>query len=139
MNNLIYNTVILSYSGAIHFAKLFSPKARLWVNGRKNWRKQLIEKRKLDDNWLWFHCASLGEYEDSCEIVLEIRKKQPQLKALLTFFSPSGYEQLKNSKNFLFLRRLEFILIGTKALIFMVHRKVFTKHTKSHSNTFDFN
>lgn len=100
MNNLIYNTVILSYSGAIHFAKLFSPKARLWVNGRKNWRKQLIEKRKLDDNWPWFHCASLGEYEDSCEIVLEIRKKQPQLKALLTFFSPSGYEQLKNSNDF---------------------------------------
>lgn len=138
MTNLIYNTFILSYSGAIHFAKLFNPKARLWVNGRKDWRKQLIGKRNMDDNWLWFHCASLGEYEDSCEIVLEIRKKQPQLKALLTFFSPSGYEPLKNSKDFDFIMYLpadkpsnvtDFLTILQPTVVFFSRSELWLNYT----------
>ena len=79
---------------------LHDAKARKWIDGRKNWRKELLKKRKPDEKWIWFHCSSVGEYEDSCIIFSEILKQCPEKKSILTFFSPSGYELLKESPDY---------------------------------------
>ncbi|HXB41360.1 MAG TPA: glycosyltransferase N-terminal domain-containing protein, partial [Bacteroidia bacterium] len=82
----------------IRFASLFNHKAKLWVKGRKNIFEKiestLKEKIKPGDKVIWFHCASLGEFEQG-RPVLEKLKRQ-NVKVVLTFFSPSGYEIRKN-------------------------------------------
>jgi 3-deoxy-D-manno-octulosonic-acid transferase len=73
------------------------PKARKWVSGRKNWRKQL-------STWggkktIWMHCSSLGEFEQGRPLLDAIAKEYPDRDILLSFFSPSGYEIRKNYGN----------------------------------------
>ncbi|MDX2248527.1 MAG: glycosyltransferase N-terminal domain-containing protein [Bacteroidia bacterium] len=77
-------------------ASRFHPKAALWVAGRKNWRKVLAEKVGAGQNWIWFHCASLGEFEQCRNLIEWIKTHRPTYKILITFFSPSGYEVRKN-------------------------------------------
>ncbi len=75
----------------------FNPKARLWVEGRRNWELGLAQK--LAGNVapiVWFHAASLGEFEQGRPVIEAFRKQYPAYKILLTFFSPSGYEVRKN-------------------------------------------
>lgn len=71
-------------------------KARLWMNGRKNWKARLSERCTPDKNWIWFHCASLGEFEDGRAVIEETKKQFPECSILLSFSSPSGYEVKKN-------------------------------------------
>jgi len=72
-------------------------KSRLWVNGRKDWRTRLVDWRKNNPGELyWFHCASLGEFEQGRPVMERLRKERPDVLVLLTFFSPSGYEVRKN-------------------------------------------
>jgi 3-deoxy-D-manno-octulosonic-acid transferase len=97
MLNLLYNCSIRAYSFLIKGTGPFHPKAKLWVKGRKGGLEQFKQLRQEHENWSWFHCSSLGEYEDCCEIMLEIARRTPENKILLTFFSPSGYEALKGS------------------------------------------
>ncbi len=92
----IYSLAIAAYVLLIHLASLFSPKAKLWVNGRKNWRTKLHEAIPKNKNVVWFHCASLGEFEQARPIMEAYTKKTPGDFLLLTFFSPSGYEIKKN-------------------------------------------
>ncbi len=75
----------------------FSPKMKLFVNGRKNVFKTLNEKIKAEDKTIWFHAASLGEYEQGLPVMEQIRAKYSNYKIVLTFFSPSGYEVRKNN------------------------------------------
>jgi 3-deoxy-D-manno-octulosonic-acid transferase len=92
-----YTLSILLYRAAIGIAALFVPKARLWVNGRRNWEKLLSEKlRQNPGPVIWMHCASLGEFEQGRPILEALRTEKPGHKLLLTFFSPSGYEVRKN-------------------------------------------
>ena len=93
---LFYNLGIFFYSLAIKFSSLFNAKAALFVNGRKNWENELKEKVKDGEKYCWFHCASLGEFEQCRPVIEEVRSKIPEYKILLTFFSPSGYEIRKN-------------------------------------------
>jgi 3-deoxy-D-manno-octulosonic-acid transferase len=93
---LLYNTGIMLYTLAIRIAALFSGKAALWVRGRKDWQGQITEKIKNKDKVLWVHCASLGEFEQGRPVIEEIRHEKPDLKIVLTFFSPSGYEIRRN-------------------------------------------
>ncbi|MEM7037875.1 MAG: glycosyltransferase N-terminal domain-containing protein [Bacteroidota bacterium] len=86
-----YQTGIHLYGFGARVASLFSDKARKWVKGRKDWKASLRAKIS-DGNWIWFHCASLGEFEQGRKLMEEIRVKYPDYKLLLTFFSPSGYE-----------------------------------------------
>ncbi|MBN1199768.1 MAG: 3-deoxy-D-manno-octulosonic acid transferase, partial [Bacteroidales bacterium] len=96
----LYTLSILLYGLAIRIAALFSPKARQWVSGRKGLFREL-------DNWLqsngkngiegwkgtvWFHCASLGEFEQGRPLIEGFRELYPGYRILLTFYSPSGYE-----------------------------------------------
>lgn len=97
---LIYSLVLSFYRLAIGVVSFFSPKAKLWIDGRKNWRA--IYKTKLSGlqtQPLWFHISSVGEFEQGKPILEEFRIKYPNIPLVLTFFSPSGFELLKNTKD----------------------------------------
>ena len=76
---------------------LFNHKIKLGVKGRANTFNSLKNEIKKDDKTLWFHCASLGEYEQGLPVFNVLRKDYPKHKIVLTFFSPSGYEIRKNA------------------------------------------
>jgi 3-deoxy-D-manno-octulosonic-acid transferase len=76
---------------------LFNKKLMLGVRGRSETFKILKKHIKIEDKVIWFHCASLGEYEQGLPVFEEIRQTYPSHKILLSFFSPSGYEIRKNS------------------------------------------
>lgn len=94
----LYNLGIHAFKLGLQLASPFNPKAKLWLEGRKNWQEKLknkVENLKLE-NAIWFHCASLGEFEQGRPVIEKIKKENPQQKIVLTFFSPSGYEIQKN-------------------------------------------
>lgn len=121
----IYNFSIRLYTSFIRIVAFFNPKAKLWVEGRRDWERRYKEmydvgcmmydlKEGGDKNTsyiihhtsnilhptskklAWFHCASLGEFEQGRPVIEAFRAKYPDFKILLTFFSPSGYEIRKN-------------------------------------------
>jgi len=94
--SILYTISIRLHIIAIHIAALFKAKAKLWVKGRKNIFQKLTEAIKKDQDIVWFHCASLGEFEQGKPIIEGYKLKYPNHKILLTFFSPSGYEIRKN-------------------------------------------
>jgi len=75
----------------------FSPKMKLFVNGRKTVFGTLEQKINSSDKTIWFHAASLGEYEQGLPVMEKIKEKFPNHKIVVTFFSPSGYEVRKNN------------------------------------------
>lgn len=95
----IYNFGIYSYTLLIHFLSPLNKKAKLWVGGRKKVFTNL-EKFKNASNKpiIWFHCASLGEFEQGRPIIEKVKKEKSEYRILLTFFSPSGFEVRKNYK-----------------------------------------
>tara|TARA_B100001142_G_scaffold47783_1_gene44638 strand:- start:1239 stop:2426 length:1188 start_codon:yes stop_codon:yes gene_type:complete len=92
----IYNISIWFSLAIIHLSKLFHKKARLWVEGRKNIFHKLKQSTKNKKDIVWFHCASLGEFEQGKPLIEYYKKQHPNHKILLTFFSPSGFEVRKN-------------------------------------------
>ena len=94
--NLFYSIAMRSYSGMVAMASLFgNDKARLWWKGReRQWEKLRSENK--DDEWIWVHVSSLGEFEQGLPVIERLKEKYPHYKILLTFFSPSGYEPRKN-------------------------------------------
>ena len=94
---VLYNISTYLFLVAIHFATIFNAKARLWVKGRKSIFKKLEQTLSNTENIVWFHCASLGEFEQGKPIIKAYKQKHPTHKILLTFFSPSGYEIRKNT------------------------------------------
>jgi 3-deoxy-D-manno-octulosonic-acid transferase len=81
----------------MHLAAVFHPKAKKWVEGRSNWHEQLSSWRTRHPGKLyWFHCASVGEFEQGRPLIEAIKQKQPEVLILITFFSPSGYEMRKH-------------------------------------------
>lgn len=95
---LLYRLFLLLYKLAIQLASLWNSKAKSWVNGRQNWEQSLASKMKTSGPGfvVWMHCASLGEFEQGRPVIEAIRKRYPDVKIMLTFFSPSGYEIRKN-------------------------------------------
>ncbi|MCO5242014.1 MAG: 3-deoxy-D-manno-octulosonic acid transferase [Chitinophagaceae bacterium] len=97
---ITYNVFIRLYGFALKLASLWNPKAKLWVNGRKNFFEKLEKKQKsLTNNnqpVIWMHCASLGEFEQGRPVLEKIREQQPHSNIIVTFFSPSGYEIRKD-------------------------------------------
>jgi 3-deoxy-D-manno-octulosonic-acid transferase len=91
----LYNLGIRCYGLILNLAALFVPKARLWVNGRKGWRGRYQELSNYQDGY-WFHCASLGEFEQGRPVMEALRNMHPERPLIVTFFSPSGYEIRKN-------------------------------------------
>ena len=94
-----YNIFLFLYRTGISIASLWNKKARLWLDGRKNIFNRLsAELRTQDSKIIWFHCSSLGEFEQGRPVIENLRKQIPNSKFLLTFFSPSGYEIRKDYK-----------------------------------------
>ena len=91
-----YNILIYFYNYCILIASLFNKKARLWRKGRKDIFKKIKYRINSDENIVWFHASSLGEFEQGRPVIEAFRKKHPNYKILLTFFSPSGFEVRKN-------------------------------------------
>ncbi len=92
----MYNLAIYLYLLAVKFVGLFSKKVKLMRKGHKQVFDILRQSIDKDSQYLWFHAASLGEFEQGRPLIERIRKCYPQYKILLTFFSPSGYEVRKN-------------------------------------------
>lgn len=93
----VYNFFISVYAILIKAASFSNFKAKQWVFGRKNWRRNLTLKVSYfqTDNRVWFHCASFGEFEQGRPLIEAFKKKYPEYKIILSFFSPSGYEYFK--------------------------------------------
>ncbi|MDZ7934403.1 MAG: glycosyltransferase N-terminal domain-containing protein [Emticicia sp.] len=111
MLQLLYNFSIHAYSFIISVLASFNSKAKFWVDGRKNIFEKLSSTslsnpfpersrstvaERSRSTVAWFHCASLGEFEQGRPVIEAFRAKYPAYKILVTFFSPSGYEIRKN-------------------------------------------
>lgn len=88
---LLYNAGVILYYLAIYIASFFNSKARLWINGRR------ITATTTGNKSIWFHFASLGEFEQGRPVLEKMRQLHPSAKIVITFFSPSGYEVRKNT------------------------------------------
>lgn len=93
---IFYNIGIYAYTFAIRLAAPFHEKAALWVKGRKGIRGKILSLPRGKERLIWFHAASLGEFEQGRPVMEALKQANPDLKILLTFFSPSGYEIRKN-------------------------------------------
>ena len=89
----LYTIGIWFYGLGIRIASLFNEKAKQWVRGRKGIFAELEKTFDGKTYPIWMHCASLGEYEQAKPLIEKIKKEQPEIKILTTFFSPSGYVQ----------------------------------------------
>lgn len=94
---LLYYAGVTLYTLAIRLAALFgNTKASQWIRGRRHLFRAIAKAVKPGERRIWMHCASLGEYEQGKPLFEEIRRRNPEVKLFLTFFSPSGYEVRKN-------------------------------------------
>ena len=94
---LIYNIAIIKVRVLIFILKFFNSKIRSFNNQRKNVIKKLESSISKNDNHIWIHVASLGEYEQGLPIFKEIKSLYKNHKIILSFFSSSGYEVQKNN------------------------------------------
>ena len=93
----LYNLIVQIAGFLLKIVALFSPKIKLFVDGRKPVFEILKDKISPNDKTIWFHAASLGEYEQGLPVIEKIKIKFPNHKIVVTFFSPSGYEVRKNN------------------------------------------
>ncbi len=95
--HILYNLLIHITAFGLGVAARFNKKMRLFVEGRKNVFDNLQEKISPTDKTVWFHFASLGEFEQGVPIMEEVRKLKPDHRFIISFFSPSGFEIKKNT------------------------------------------
>jgi 3-deoxy-D-manno-octulosonic-acid transferase len=93
----LYNLIVILAAQVIKIVALFSPKIHLFVKGRKNVFATLSSQIKDGDKTIWFHAASLGEFEQGLPVMEQLKTLNPEHKIVVTFFSPSGYEVRKNN------------------------------------------
>ncbi len=93
----LYNVLVVLAGFVLRIAALFSPKMKLFIDGRKTVLSTLQSRISRFDHTIWFHAASLGEYEQGLPVMEAIKAEFPTHKIVLTFFSPSGYEVRKNN------------------------------------------
>ncbi|MER3499566.1 MAG: 3-deoxy-D-manno-octulosonic acid transferase [Chitinophagaceae bacterium] len=96
MSLLFYNIFLWLYKMGIYAASLWNKKAAKWIAGRKNIFQKIENNINTDRPVIWFHCASLGEFEQGRPLMEKLRKEYSQHSIVLSFFSPSGYEVRKN-------------------------------------------
>jgi 3-deoxy-D-manno-octulosonic-acid transferase len=95
-----YHIFLLIFRAGVNIAALQNQKAKLWLQGRRNWQENL--KRNIQENFsagkptVWMHCASLGEFEQGRPLFEQLKEQSSDTNFLVTFFSPSGYEVCKN-------------------------------------------
>lgn len=94
---LIYSVIVSIAGLLLQIFAFFIPKINLFVTGRKDVFSTLKSKIKPDDKTIWFHAASLGEYEQGLPVIEKMKENHPNHKIIVSFFSPSGYEVRKNN------------------------------------------
>jgi len=92
----MYNIVIFLYLCGVAIASIFNEKVRKMWRGERQAIRIIKEKMNPNAQYVWFHAASLGEFEQGRPLMEQLRREHPEYKILLTFFSPSGYEVRKN-------------------------------------------
>ena len=95
--HFIYSSIVSIVASLLEIIALFVPKIKLFVAGRKVVFPLLETKISPDDKTVWFHAASLGEYEQGIPVIEKIKEHYPNHKIIVSFFSPSGYEVRKNN------------------------------------------
>ncbi len=95
----LYRLFLFLYVRMAKLLSLFNPKAKAWIDGRKDLFAHLSSNISNNDKWIWMHASSLGEYEQGKPILHAIRKQYPQYKIGLSFFSPSGYQHVKKGED----------------------------------------
>lgn len=105
----LYTLSIRLYHLAVQLASVFNRKAALWVQGRKGLLETIALTIDHNDTHVWFHCASLGEFEQGRPVIERFRKEHPEMKIVLTFFSPSGFQVRKdyNGADYVFYMPLD--------------------------------
>jgi 3-deoxy-D-manno-octulosonic-acid transferase len=93
MLTFIYNILIYSYRQLIGFYSIFDQKAGKWIKGRRDIFEAL--KKENFHQTIWFHCASVGEFEQGYPLLLRLKQRYAESTFLVTFFSPSGYDFTK--------------------------------------------
>lgn len=91
-----YHVITQVYFLVIRLAALFNTKAKKWIDGRKDIFQIIEQSLSKNETRIWIHCASLGEFEQGRPIIEALKRKNKNLKIVLTFFSPSGYETRKD-------------------------------------------
>ena len=94
----MYNLIIYAYLLGVAIYSRFNEKVRKMWRGERDAFRVLREKVEPGARYVWFHAASLGEFEQGRPLMEQLRHDHPELKILLTFFSPSGYEVRKDYK-----------------------------------------
>lgn len=92
----MYVVSIFIYRFSIFIISPFHLKAKQFSEGRKNIFQKIKNQMQPNEKRIWFHCASIGEFEQARPVIEKLKKQVPQFKIVLTFFSPSGYELRKN-------------------------------------------
>jgi 3-deoxy-D-manno-octulosonic-acid transferase len=110
--NLLYSFGIFIAGFALKIVALFNTKIKLGVNGRTETFNNIKAHINDHDKTLWFHCASLGEYEQGLPVFTALRKDYPTHKIVLSFFSPSGYQIRKKAP---FADVVVYLPLDTKA------------------------
>ena len=135
-----YNIFIIIYGLLIRCASPFNVKASQWVAGRKKIFRQLEKVFPAKQKVAWFHCASLGEFEQGRPVIEGFRRNYPDFKICITFFSPSGYEIRKNytGADYIFYLPLDtpgnasrFVKLVSPALVFFVKYEFWFNYFKA--------
>lgn len=95
MKRIFYDIGLFLFPVVLRIIGPFHTKARLMTEGRKDWEEELKQNVSKDPK-VWFHCASLGEFEQGRPLIEQVKKEYPTLGIFITFFSPSGYEAMKD-------------------------------------------
>lgn len=97
MGLILYNILIRTYNLLIFVYSNFNSKAKLLVTGRRIAFNSIADKIQKEKKSLWFHCASLGEFEQALPLIEAIKLTYPQYQLFVSFFSPSGFEYQKEN------------------------------------------
>jgi 3-deoxy-D-manno-octulosonic-acid transferase len=95
--HVLYNIGVLLLGFGVRIHALFNPKSKKWLEGRKDWKSKLPEIGEEDV--FWFHCASLGEFDQGLPLMWKFRREHPDAFIVVTFFSPSGMEHYHKRKH----------------------------------------
>ena len=99
---IFYHLFLIVYKAGIYLVSFWNKKAKLWITGRKNVFEKLQTALESATNKkkIWMHCASLGEFEQGRPVLQKMKEDFPDAIIVITFFSPSGFEIVKNNKDF---------------------------------------
>ena len=120
----MYNIIMYIIQLGVAIGSIFNDKLRKMWQGERDAVQTLRKKVEPDADYIWFHAASLGEFEQGRPLMEQIKKSYPQYKILLTFFSPSGYEVRKNYEGADIITYLPIDTVGNARQILRTVRPV---------------